>query len=224
MLARDAFSNIPSIESHRLRIDAVEIAKSSSSSRIDRLGTCRLSYRVAWPIENIIRSSTPELHSRVFAFLLQVHHSRAALEATFLALQRSPSEIHATLKLRQRLLWFTDLLHDHITTSANELNEGLVQDVITSGSIENMVDLWAKYTKQLETTLLLTSSLQPVHESILSILEVGDLLQRARGPASIAWGGSSRRAVLAGGFRRATGLATKGLGGSHGTVRFAINE
>jgi gamma-tubulin complex component 5 len=186
MLARDAFSSIPSIASHRLRIDAAEVAKSSSSSRIDRLGTCRLSYRVSWPIENIIRCSTPELHSRVFAFLLQVHHSRSSLEATFLALQRSPSEIHATLKLRQRLLWFTDLLHDHITASANELNEGLVKDIITSGSIETMVDLWAKYTRQLETTLLLTSSLQPVHESILSILEVGDLLQRARGPASIA--------------------------------------
>jgi gamma-tubulin complex component 5 len=186
MLARVAFSSISSIDSHRLHLDTSEIAGSSSSSNIDRLGKCRLSYRVTWPIQNIICSSTPELHSRVFAFLLQVHHARSSLEATFLTLQRSPSEIHATLRLRQRLLWFTDLLHDHITTSANELNEGLVKDIITSGSIESMVDLWTQYTKQLEVTLLLTSSLQPVRESILSILEVSDLLRRARGPASIA--------------------------------------
>jgi gamma-tubulin complex component 5 len=186
MLARDAFSSISAIDIHRLHIDVPEEAKSSSNSSTHRLGTCRLSYRVTWPIQNIIRSSTPELHSRIFAFLLQVHYSRSSLEANFLTLQRSPSEIHATLKLRQRLLWFTNLLHDHITTSANELNNALVKDIIISEPIETMVALWAKYTRQLEITLLLTSSLQPVRESILSILEVSDLLRRARGPASIA--------------------------------------
>ncbi|KAF1823018.1 uncharacterized protein K489DRAFT_318752 [Dissoconium aciculare CBS 342.82] len=185
MLARDVCSSSPSIEDRHLFVDVSE-ASQSRSSIIARLGNCRLFYKVPWPVQNVIRSKTPELHSQIFAFLLQAYHARSLLESTFLDLQRSSTEYPATLKLRQRLLWFAGLLHNHVTTTANQLHDQLRKDMATSESIDSMVDVWSKYTSQLQLALLLTPSLEPVRDAVINILELSELLSRARGPASIA--------------------------------------
>lgn len=146
----------------------------STSSATQAIGTVMLEYRLSWPFQTITREQSSSVHPRALAFLFQIYCAKSRLTAQLLKFRplSNRSTIAIALMLRQRLLWFLDIIHNHITSRSSVLHSLMTAQMATADGIDSMTSIWAGYIKHLEMSLVLASKLAPIHNSILKILEL----------------------------------------------------
>lgn len=173
-LARDAFGGIAPAQNITIRLDD---SQASVPTAIEALQALHLQYHFSWPIQNITREATTTTHTRAFTLLLQIVRARYVLRDQVFALRprsslRRPDACASLLRLREKLLAYTMLLHTHSATVSRLLSTEVQEQMSAAADIDAMVAVYAAYKQRLELSLLLGANLKPVHDAIISLLVV----------------------------------------------------
>ncbi|KAF7192915.1 putative agmatine deiminase [Pseudocercospora fuligena] len=184
-VAQTAFSNVVHVNDQCIQVRSFdELAASTKGSVVRKLAAFEVEYTFAWPLQNITRCRTSLTHSRAFAFLLQIYLASSLLGKNFLDLRSVPRS-SKFIPLRQRLINFTGILSSYVTTTSHGIHESAQQQLEAALDIDGMVDVWANYSKSLETSLLVSTKLEPIRDAITGMLELTELLAKTTNPDSI---------------------------------------
>ena len=126
---------------------------------------------------NIIQRSSISLYQQMFTFLLQTYRTK------YLVQRVSPRSIRRitdtrlrqlSYKLRQRLIWFTDVLRSYLTETVIDLStEDMVGAMIKAEDIDEMASIHMKYVARLQEQALLSENLKPIHKAVIQLLDLG---------------------------------------------------
>ncbi|KAL9530723.1 Gamma-tubulin complex component [Sphaerulina musiva] len=182
-LARNTLGTCEEVDADCIQIHTPTGHTAPSTTRA--LDTFSLEYKFPWPIQNITGCSTSSTHAKVFAFLLQVHYAGSLLTKNFFSLRSGPQRSAPHVSLRQKLLWFTEIIHFFITSTARTIHQETLELMLNATDIDAMIAIWQNYDRRLQTNLLLSANLEPVRDTITGILELSELLARTTRAESV---------------------------------------
>ncbi|MCJ1278979.1 hypothetical protein MMC21_006800 [Puttea exsequens] len=179
-LFKEAFDESPCVA-----IDRIEVRWSVTSTFCNARGVgwsmkaledLRLSYKLSWPVANIIRPESEEMYQHVFVFLAQLQRAKYLLRRQKLPICSfvlDANVLSLTYKLHQRLLWFTNILLMYLfdmvlltQTAEMRVNMSAAED------IDAMVTVHEGYTARVKERSFLTAEQGPIRQAIVSILEL----------------------------------------------------
>lgn len=143
------------------------------------LGSIHIRYTLAWPVANIIKQESVTVYHRIFVFLMQVKRAKHMLERQRLlksalpATESKEGENHLVFSLRHRLLWFSNALltylNDIVLSAATaEMREKMA----AAGDVDEMIEVHESYVSRLEKQCLIEKRLGPIHQAIISLLDL----------------------------------------------------
>lgn len=143
------------------------------------LTSLRISYSLPWPVANLIKQESIAVYQRIFIFLLQVQRAKHMLERQqfskreLLVLDSKSRETHIFFSLRHRLLWFSNILLTYLTNmvlsaATSEMKENLA----TAEDVDGMIAVHEAYISRLEEQCLIEKRLAPIHQAIVSLLDL----------------------------------------------------
>lgn len=143
------------------------------------LGSIHLRYKLPWPVANIIKQESIPIYQRIFVFLLQVKRAKHMLERQRLLNSALPTpenedgENHLVFSLRHRLLWFSNALLTYLTeivlfTATAEMRANMA----AAEDVDEMIAVHESYVSKLEKQCLIDERLAPIHQAIISLLDL----------------------------------------------------
>lgn len=128
---------------------------------------------------NIIQRSSVPIYQQIFTLLLQTYRSKYLLQRvstrTIRELKNGRLK-QISYKLRQRLIWFADILRSYLTETVISLStEDMSSAMGKAEDIDEMSDIHIKYVARLQDQALLSENLKPIHKAIASLLDLGVL-------------------------------------------------
>jgi gamma-tubulin complex component 5 len=89
---------------------------------------------------------------------------------------------HMAYKLRQRLVWFSDILRSYLSETVIALcTESMTADMKKAEDIDEMSNIHIKHLIQLQEHALLSENLRPIHGAIISLLDLAVLFSETCG-------------------------------------------
>ncbi|KAJ5182510.1 hypothetical protein N7492_000126 [Penicillium capsulatum] len=180
-LIRSAFGAVPTIDTSRLVVrsgDSASRDHQDQSRSVRVLEKMSIDYVLPWPIANIITQNSIHSYRRVATFLMQIRRAKYVLVKQRLRDARGSVDgvgpgdalIHA---LHHNILWFLDVLYSHlaylvIATTAESQRTSLSN----ARDIDAMIAAHQSYMSSLENQCLLSVNLSPIHEAIVSLLDL----------------------------------------------------
>ncbi|KAF1954105.1 hypothetical protein CC80DRAFT_567890 [Byssothecium circinans] len=175
-LARGIFSTVFT----RTRAEKVVVRSTRSKAQegsVKRLADVSLDYALPWPIQNIIQRSSIPIYQQLFTFLLQTYRMKYLVQRVSPRTIRQINDVrlrHLSYKLRQRLIWFADIMRSYITeTVIDASSEDMTAALIRGEDIDDLARIHMKYVARLQDQALLSENLRPIHKAIVSILDLG---------------------------------------------------
>ncbi|KAK4689213.1 hypothetical protein P7C73_g907, partial [Tremellales sp. Uapishka_1] len=166
-----------------IRIRAVGRAENSIGPRI--LSALRVNYLVPFPLSQLFSSTSIELRSEVFVFLLQIQRARKLLidtkelDSGFVAARRANDEMKALWRLKQRLSWLINTLWIWITERVIDLQIRVFRSrLATLSSLHAMIALELEHSRGIRDFCFLHADTSPLYETVLSILDASSTLSR----------------------------------------------
>lgn len=151
----------------------------STRRSMKTLGSIHVWYTLPWSVTNIVKEESVAVYQRVFVFLMQVQRAKHMLERQRLlksalpATETGDGENHLVFSLRHRLLWFANVLQTYLTdvvlsaaTSEMRANMAAAEDV------DEMIAVHENYVSRLEKQCLIEKRLAPLHQAIISLLDL----------------------------------------------------
>ena len=181
-LLQTVFEPVECVETERLALGPGPYASRNMSCRwrsVQLLSDLRIQYTLHWSLANVI--STPSLvsYSRVSTFLMQIRRARYVLERRSLLqvregrLTATPQERNLNQLLHHNLLLFINILYSHLTSLViEEANLKLRKGLAGAADIDAMIAAHNTYCNELEAACLTSKSLRPIHDQIISILNL----------------------------------------------------
>lgn len=125
---------------------------------------------------NIIQRSSISIYQQMFTLLLQTYRAKYLVQGV------SPQSIRQitnnrlqqlSYKLRQRLIWFSDLMRSYLTeTVIDRSSEDMVAAMTKAEDIDEMAGIHIKYVARLQDQALLSENLKPIHKAIIQLLDL----------------------------------------------------
>ena len=143
---------------------------------MDTLEDLQITYLLPWPIANIIPAKSLKVYGRIFVFLLQIHRAKYLLQMQRLPRSASPTvdrHILHLYSLHHRLLWFTDVILGYITDmviSASTID--MRMDMRRAEDVDTMIAVHEAYVSLLQDRCFLTEQNGPIHQAIISLLDL----------------------------------------------------
>ena len=143
------------------------------------LDSIHVRYTLAWPVANIINPESITVYHRIFVFLMQVKRAKHMLERQRLlksalpATESKDGENHLVFSLRHRLLWFSNALLTYLTDIV--LSAATVEmraRMAAAGDVDEMIEVHESYVSRLEKQCLIEKRLGPIHQAIISLLDL----------------------------------------------------
>ncbi|KAI9879327.1 MAG: hypothetical protein M1830_008848 [Pleopsidium flavum] len=142
--------------------------------------TCVLiEYDISWAVANIIKKSSTNTYQRIFTFLMQIRRAKHLLERQRLLTSRLPSldsedgENDHIYSLRLRLLWLTNTLYTYLTeTVLAPSTVDMRKRMASAEDVDAMIAVHETYISHLEDQCLLSKKLAPIHQAIISLLDL----------------------------------------------------
>ncbi|KAF2663938.1 hypothetical protein BT63DRAFT_430185 [Microthyrium microscopicum] len=129
-----------------------------------------LDYHLPWPVLNVIRKQSLATYQRVFRFLLQLYRAKYLLRQN--VFQRG-KELPIVVAINHQLKWLVDVLQAHIIFSVIQpLVERLGQQISEANDLDAMSEAHDRFVSSLQAQCLLSKNLNPIHQGIMSILEL----------------------------------------------------
>jgi gamma-tubulin complex component 5 len=149
-------------------------------------------WQLPWPVQNIIQRSSIPIYRQIFTFLLQTYRMKYLIQRVSPQSIRDIKDVrmrHLSYKLRQRLIWFADILRSYLTETVIALSsDDMATAMIKAEDIDDMANIHIKFVARLQGQALLSENLKPIHKAIISILDLGFLFsERCFPPAAAAY-------------------------------------
>ena len=170
---QDAFKAVWQVDVNGIGIRS---SRKETQRSMSVLKSLNVSYRLPWPVANIIRPSSEIKYQRVFTFLAQAHRAKFLLQRHKLpTLNRRKADPHLyqIYSLRSQLLYFVNTLLTHITI--------LVIDVCTvhmrhsmakADDVDAMVSVHTEFIGKVEEQCLLTKQHSSLKQAVVAILDL----------------------------------------------------
>ncbi|WWC87513.1 uncharacterized protein L201_002403 [Kwoniella dendrophila CBS 6074] len=150
------------------------------------LEAIRASYEVPFPLSQLFSSTSMELRSEVFTFLLQLRMAQYLVNQTksfdrdLLARLQDGNGVMETRSLwmtRQKLKWFVDMLYTWLTERIIEVeNIKFRRKLSEMTSLKSMITLELAYTRKIRNYAFLNTATSEIYESIQHILDLTQTL------------------------------------------------
>lgn len=139
----------------------------------------RIQYALPWSVANVITRASLATYQKVSTLLTQIRRARYMLERRCFFQVRG-GQPGADLRARNLnqlihhdLLLVVNILYDHLTGLViEEGNSRLRQDLTNAVDIDAMIAAHNKYCDGLEDACLISKRLKPIHDEIVSILDL----------------------------------------------------
>ena len=143
------------------------------------LESVSIEYNIPWDVANIIKKSSTITYQRVFTFLMQIRRAKQIVERQRLLeyrlspLDSEDIENYHIYSLRLRLLWFTNTLYAYLTeTVLAPSTADMRKRMATAEDVDAMIAVHETYIAHLEDQCLLSKKLAPIHQAIISLLDL----------------------------------------------------
>lgn len=180
-----AFGPLTCIDTERLTIQSTASSLKDMKTQkrsVKAFNTLYITYTVPWPIANILRPSSLVTYQRISTLLLQTQRAKHLLQRQpFLSTTDSdwnPKSTYNTLtySLRYRLLWLTNTLLTYLTKIVLSVSTTEMRVNITRAEdVDAMIDVHESYIARLEEQCLISKRLAPIHQAIISLLDLAVL-------------------------------------------------
>ncbi|KAF1969387.1 hypothetical protein BU23DRAFT_240335 [Bimuria novae-zelandiae CBS 107.79] len=176
-LARGVFTTVlPRSESERIIVRAVRRSTKSPTESVKALAHISIDYALPWPIMNVIQRSSLPVYQQLSIFLLQTYRAKYLLQRispqSIGAIQTAPLR-RLGYKLRQRLMWFADVMRSYLTETVIELAFTDMKAAISKAEdIDEMANVHMRYVARLQDQALLSDNLKPIHRGIIALLDL----------------------------------------------------
>ena len=183
-LTRSAFSALPGIDSSRLMIRSDVSASHLSQDQcrsVRILEKISIDYVLPWPIANIINQDAIASYRRLSTFLMQIRRAKYAVVRQRLRDTRKQSTTQSTddridtivYVLHHNIIWFLDFLYSHLTYLVVSAAEETLRNALSQAEdVDTMIAAHQSYLYSLEDQCLLSENLSPIHEAIVSLLDL----------------------------------------------------
>ncbi|KAJ5919641.1 hypothetical protein N7454_009476 [Penicillium verhagenii] len=175
-VTRSAFSLKPGIDVSRLVVRSERSSHHDQNRSVRILESVSIDYVLSWPIANIITQDAIESYQCIARFLMQIRRAKYALvrqrvrNARILNGDTAHTLVHG---LHHHLLWFLDVLYSHLTYFViSTANQSLRSTLTNTKDVDAMIAAHQSYMSSLENQCLLSENLSPIHEVIISILDM----------------------------------------------------
>src|SRR5262245_15839704 len=139
---------------------------------------------------NIIQRSSIPLYQQIFTFLLQTYRIKYLLQRVSTRAIGLMKHLHLrqlSFKIRQRLVWFTDVLRAYLTETVIGLSTlDMTTTMLKAEDIDEMSNIHIKYVARLQDQALLSDNLKPIHKAIITLLDLGVLYSKLHSSSSEA--------------------------------------
>jgi gamma-tubulin complex component 5 len=174
-LARTSFGSLANVKAGSLSVRTTRSKQTSRSVKV--LSSVFLDINMPWAVQNIVQRSALSTYQGVFCFLLQIYRAKYLLRADSFKL-RQPTALasrHA-IGIYQQLMWFTNIMHSYVTETVIQTSiEDLRERLKAAEDVDAMCELHERFVARLELATLLATNLAPIHDSIISILDLAVL-------------------------------------------------
>lgn len=171
-LARSVFGSLDHVQAEALNVRVVPTKHTARS--VKALSAIQIDVALPWPIQNIIQRFSMATYQRVFRMILQIYRANYLLKLDSFNLRQFGGQYSRTCNaIRQRLIWFTNILHSYITeTVVQAAMEKFRNDLESAEDVDAMSALHENLTKKLQSRCLLAKNLAPIHDSIIAVLDL----------------------------------------------------
>jgi gamma-tubulin complex component 5 len=147
---------------------------------------------------NIVQRSSISIYQQMFTLLLQTYRAKYVVQRVSPRSIRQIADLrHRQLsyKLRQRLIWFADIMRSYLTETVIELNTSdMIGAMIKAEDIDEMASIHIKYVARLQDQALLSENLKPIHKGIIQILDLAVIFAAAHAADDTSMRTASRSA------------------------------
>ena len=177
---QSVFSPLRCIDTDRLFISSTTSSHRDTKPNkrsVKLLNTLCITYMFPWPIANILPFPSLSTYQHISTFLLQTHRSKHLLQRHSLS-SWDPKSTHNALlySLRYRLLWFTNTLLTYLTEIALGISTAEMRaNMVKAEDMDAMIKVYDAYIKRLEEQCLVSQRLSPIHQAIVSLLDLAVL-------------------------------------------------
>ena len=182
-LFQETFNAVSCIEPQCLEVRSVHIPGSKNHLQTARsmaaLQNLGIFYTLPWPVANIVRAETLAIRGRVFVFLLQIRRAKYLLQKHGLRRNTAPTFNNIVVsfyRLHHQLQWFTDtiLTYTNMVLSATSIEMRL--NMKRAEDVDAMIEIHEAYISQVQHRCLLSKAQGPIHQAIVSVLDLTILL------------------------------------------------
>ncbi|KAJ9640045.1 phosphoribosylformylglycinamidine synthase [Coniosporium tulheliwenetii] len=173
-LAQTTFSGIGCVneDSIAIRVTSTKYPRRS----IKTLSSISIEYMLPWSITNVIRRTSFKTYQRIFTFLLQVYRAKHLLRKLDFRSSHAvkvTKHTHLIYSLRYHMLWFTDILHAYLTSTVIDASTTTMRKRMAEAEdIDAMATVHEDYINRLRSQCLLSKNLAPIHQAIISLLDL----------------------------------------------------
>ena len=187
-LFRSVYGCLESVDAGKLLIRSTSGGYRDLQSRrrsVKVIGSISIEYNIPWAIANIVRRPSTLIYQRISIFLLQIRRAKHLLERQRLLISRNFSPDHAVDEgkesshihgLRLRLLVFINTLYAYLTETVLAPSTAEMRKAMAHAEdVDAMASVHESYIARLETQCLLSKKLAPIHQAIISLLDLAIL-------------------------------------------------
>ncbi|PWY80418.1 gamma-tubulin complex component GCP5 [Aspergillus sclerotioniger CBS 115572] len=181
-LAQSAFSALSFIDPSRLIVRTPKEAHSNANSRsrsVKVLNAISFDYILPWPVANIITKDTIRGYQCISTFLMQIRRAKQTIIKQRLQHNTQSDKIQdsrnntLSYALRHNMLWFLNTLYSHMTDFVvSTATESLRKSLSASADVDGMIAAHRSFMHSLEEQCLLSTNLHPLHQAIITILDL----------------------------------------------------
>jgi gamma-tubulin complex component 5 len=171
-LARRTFGTLQNVKSGSLSVRTTQLKQTPRSVKV--LSGILVDVNLPWAIQNIIQRSSMTTYQGIFCLLLQINRAKNLLRSDNSSFRHSCVIANRlSIAIRQQLIWFANIMYSYVTETVVQTSvEDLRKSLATAEDIDVMCEQHEKFITRLQLSCLLAKNLTPIHDSIISMLDL----------------------------------------------------
>ena len=146
---------------------------------IQGIASIRASYRVPFPLSQLLTPTSMGIRGQILAFLLQIQHAKRTLSTSrtldveFLSTGRAENQVKILWRVRHRLSWFIDTLWIFITQRVVDVQVKLYRNRLSStSSLRAMIEQELEHARRVREFCFMHDKTSELHHHLMRILEM----------------------------------------------------
>ena len=181
-LLAEAYQDTNCVNAHCTIVNAAFTSSRNMESRrrsVKILSTMSISYRISWPLANIIPPSSITSYQRVALTLSQIRRVKYLLKRrAYFYIQHMPMDLDGKKArlIHWQLFLFINVLYANLTNCVLQPFTTSMREKLgatSTDSLDDMIAIHAQYVTALEHATLSSKRIRPLRDALISILDLG---------------------------------------------------